>query len=59
MKLQILVSPEVLIELSDAANWYELKQKGLGVELIESFWQELKYVQKYPKAFPVFNKRET
>lgn len=57
MNIQIVLSPEVLNELKNAAHWYNQQQDGLGNELIDSFWEELNYVKSYPQAFPIFNKR--
>lgn len=57
MKPEIVLAPEALTELSEAAIWYEEQLAGLGEELLDSFWEELKYAVKYPELFPVINKK--
>jgi hypothetical protein len=41
MKRQRQIRPEALIELREAAEWYEEQREGLGGDLIDEFEQTL------------------
>lgn len=45
---QVTVRPAALVELEDAANYYEGERSGLGQRLIDDFYNALVRIQEAP-----------
>lgn len=39
-------------DISDAIEWYNLQQKGLGQEFFLKFEEAIEFIRKTPEAFP-------
>lgn len=53
MSRAIVFQPEAIIEFADAAEWYEERRSGLGVEFEHAVEQTLKSACDMPESFPV------
>lgn len=49
------VLPEVEEELAQAAEWYEAKRTGLGVELVAIVDRAFDEIQEAPLAYPLWH----
>ncbi len=56
MKLIVQVPQEVLLEVNEAASYYDAKQKGLGDKLYDDFENTLYVIEKSPRSFQQINK---
>ena len=50
----ILIDPEAEAELNSAAEWYEQRKDGLGVEFLDEIGEATTAIRRHPKAFPLF-----
>jgi plasmid stabilization system protein ParE len=53
MKLPIVFRPEARAEFDAAADWYEQRRPGLGIDFIERVQSCLNLIQDMPSASPV------
>ena len=56
MKFIVRVPEEVLLEVYEAASYYDYKQKGLGDKLYDDFENALLTLEKNPLAFQLIHK---
>lgn len=56
MKRRLRVLLEAEQELAEAAQWYEGRRIGLGVELMASIDRALETIVDEPKAYPAWRK---
>jgi hypothetical protein len=50
---RIAINPEAKAKLSEAFQWYESKEVGLGQEFLRALSACLALVQRHPEIFPV------
>lgn len=53
MSYGLLIKPEAELDLEDAYNWYEQKNRGLGSEFIRVVDASLANIQRNPLAHPL------
>ena len=46
------LSPEALVELTEAASWYETRQSGLAIRFLQEVNQAQHAIQSRPMSFP-------
>ena len=51
MKL-VSLSPEAVVELAEAASWYETRQPGLAIRFLQEIDQTQHAIQSRPLSFP-------
>ena len=56
MSYRLLIKPEAELDLEDAYNWYEQKNRGLGSEFIRVVDASLANIQRNPLAYPLIYK---
>ena len=56
MSRVLRVEPEALVELQEAASWYERRRPGLGFEFVEAVESTAARVVELPGAFPAILK---
>jgi plasmid stabilization system protein ParE len=56
MILPIRLRPEVVIDLSEAAAWYNDRRRGLGQEFVEAAYTAFDAIAERPESFPVVHK---
>ena len=56
MSYEIRFRKEAEIDLSDAASWYQLQQRGLGDEFLEELTSTIQSVQQQPFGFPIVHR---
>ncbi len=47
-----LFHPAAEVELAEAADWYDEKRPGLGIELVEAVRANIRQVVQAPRAWP-------
>jgi toxin ParE1/3/4 len=52
--LKLVVLPEAEAELLAAAQWYEGKRRGLGIELLAAVDRDINRVLQAPLTFPLW-----
>jgi mRNA-degrading endonuclease RelE of RelBE toxin-antitoxin system len=45
-----------LLELDDAINFYNIQSDGLGKKFLDEVTLNIRYISRYPKAWPKFTK---
>ncbi len=58
MTYQVLLRPEAELDIQDAFEWYEQRQKGLGSEFVRMVDSYFSKIQKNSIAYPTIH-RET
>lgn len=48
----VSLSPEALVELTEAATWYETRQPGLAIRFLQEIDQARYAIQSRPLSFP-------
>ena len=48
----VSLSPEAVLELAEAASWYETRQPGLAVKFLQDIDQAQQAIQSRPLSFP-------
>jgi plasmid stabilization system protein ParE len=48
----VSLSPEAVVELIEAASWYETRQPGLAVKFLQEIDQAQQAIQSRPLSFP-------
>jgi plasmid stabilization system protein ParE len=56
MKLPVRLRPEVLKDLTDAANWYDRERAGLGAEFANAAFDAFDEIAERPSSFPIVHK---
>jgi plasmid stabilization system protein ParE len=56
MNYRLIVRPEAEADLAEAAEWYEERRVGLGVEFISEIGAKLTAIQENPFMFPKVHK---
>lgn len=51
MSKQLVIKQRAAEQLTEAAEWYELQQPGLGVRFIESWTKTVLHIEKFPQHF--------
>jgi toxin ParE1/3/4 len=46
------LSPEAVVELTEAASWYETRQPGLAIRFLQEIDQAQHAIQSRPLSFP-------
>ena len=46
------LSPEAIVELTEAASWYETRQSGLAIRFLQEINQAQHAIQSRPLSFP-------
>ena len=46
------LSPEAIVELTEAASWYETRQPGLAIRFLQEIDQARHEIQSRPLSFP-------
>ncbi|MBU6432936.1 MAG: type II toxin-antitoxin system RelE/ParE family toxin [Nitrospirae bacterium] len=46
------LSPEAVVELTQAASWYETRQPGLAIRFLQEIEQARQAIQSRPLSFP-------
>lgn len=59
MKRGLIVRPEAETDLTDAAVWYELREPGLGLELISEVRSAIARALKSPESFTRLRRNPT
>ena len=54
MSARVVVLPEAEQEAASAAEWYESKRAGLGVELMAELDEALAQIADQPEAWPLW-----
>lgn len=53
MAERIIFTPEADMDVSQAYEWYESREPGLGEEFLRSVESTLLTIQRHPKIFPI------
>lgn len=56
MNYQVLLRPDAELDIQDAFEWYEQRQKGLGSEFVRMVDSCLSQIQKNPMAYPTIHR---
>jgi plasmid stabilization system protein ParE len=49
---RVSLSPEAVVELAEAASWYENRQPGLAIRFLQEIDQAQHAIQSRPLSFP-------
>ena len=50
MTRRFRTEPEASLELEEAAQWYEQRRSGLGIEFLEEIDRALEFIARFPEA---------
>jgi ParE toxin of type II toxin-antitoxin system, parDE len=53
MAYKLIILPEVLFDINEAASWYEEKQKGLGKRFINAIKNEMPVIMQNPLKYSI------
>lgn len=53
---RLIVRPEAAAELSEAVDWYEARQPGLGQDLVVEIHQCLEDILRFPESYPIMHR---
>ena len=56
MNRQLVIRDEAEADLLEAAEWYEVRRKGLGVEFLAELRAKIARVREHPLQFPVVHR---
>jgi plasmid stabilization system protein ParE len=56
MSKEIRLREEAEADLSEAANWYQQQQRGLGYEFLDEVLVLLQSIQDHPLAYPIVHR---
>ena len=48
----VRLAPEALVEVEEAAGWYESRRSGLAAEFLDEFERMLPVLAERPRSFP-------
>jgi len=56
-KPKLIFHPKAVLDLDEAAEWYEAQKTGLGYEFLSEYEKLTKHIVTFPKMFPVLENK--
>jgi plasmid stabilization system protein ParE len=57
VSLEVYFRPEAESDLSDAAEWYESQQSGLGKHFLDEVLRACRHISENPEMYPILHRR--
>lgn len=55
MSVEIIVAPEVELDLAEAYAWYEQRRNGLGEEFLSCVDACIQSIRRYPRSYSIIH----